>query len=80
MKALLTLPGLASTGLTMVFVGGVFLGLNQMGSSGYKSSYDRIKISRRSPINSMNCMSGPWNDCIADVKRSGWSKTYRVGR
>jgi hypothetical protein len=79
MKSLLTLPTLAATGLTMVFLGGVFLSFTQMGD-GYKSSYDRVRISRRSPINSMNCMSGPWNDCIADVKRAGWSKTYRLGR
>jgi hypothetical protein len=80
MKGLITISGLASTGLMVAFVSGVLLGFNEMGKVQYDASYDRVKISRKTPINSMNCMSGPWNDCIADVKRAGWAKNYKVRR
>jgi hypothetical protein len=80
MKNLLTLSAVASTGLMMAFVSGVLFGFNQMGKGQYDASYDRVKISRKTPINSMNCMSGPWNDCISDVKRAGWAKNYKVRR
>lgn len=72
MKNYFSPSGLASTGLMMALVAGVILGLNQKAGARYQASYDRVKIHRRTPIDSMNCMSGPWNDCAADVKRAGW--------
>jgi hypothetical protein len=80
MKGLFTISRVASTGLMVAFVSGVFLGFNQMGKAQYDSSYDRVKVNRKTPINSINCMSGPWNDCIADVKRAGWAKNYKSRR
>ncbi len=77
MKGFFTISGVASTGLMMALVGGVFLGFNQKGGARYQASYDRVKMYRKTPIDSMNCMSGPWNDCAADVKRAGWSKGYK---
>jgi hypothetical protein len=76
MKRLLSFSSLASTGVMMALVGGFFLGLNQRGTR-LQASYDRVKVYRKTPIDSMNCMSGPWNDCAADVKRAGWSKGYK---
>lgn len=80
MKGFFTISGLASTGLMMALVGGVFLGFNQKGGMRYQASYDRVKIYRKTPIDSMNCMSGPWNDCATDVKRAGWGKGYKTRR
>ena len=74
MKGFFTISGLASTGLMMAFVGGVFLGFNQ---KVVKSSYDRVKLYSKTPIDSMNCMSGPWNDCIPEVKPAGRAKNYK---
>ncbi|MEY4701107.1 MAG: hypothetical protein RL326_1294 [Pseudomonadota bacterium] len=80
MKGLLTISGWASTGLMVAFVSGVLLGINQMGNVQYEFSYDRVKVHRKTPMNSINCMSGPWNDCIGDVKRAGWTKNYKARR
>jgi hypothetical protein len=80
MKDLFSISGVMSTGLTVAFISGIFLGFNQKGLDRYESSYDRVKVHRKTPLNSINCMSGPWNDCLAEVKRAGWAKNYKVRR
>ena len=80
MRGFIRISDLASTGLLMAFVAGISLGFNQTDTGRAQASYDRVKTHRKTPINSMNCMSGPWNDCVSDIKRAGWAKTYKGGR
>lgn len=80
MKDCFAISGIVSMGFMVAFMSGVYLGWNEKDGDRYEASYDRVKVVRKTPINSINCMSGPWNDCLAEVKRAGWAKNYKVKR